>query len=457
MTVVVKFGGTSVADAAAVTRAAEITRSRLARSPIVVVSALGGATNDLLAIADQAWRGQLIGALGGVEALRTRHLEAAALLVPAGHQLDDLCGELSAMCDELANLAEALSVLGHLTLRSQDAIASIGENLSSHLVAAAFATLSLPVTLVDARSVMITDDSYGAAAPRLEAIASAARTVLLPLLHDGRVPLLGGFIGCTEQGVTTTLGRGGSDYSASLIGAAVDAEAIEIWTDVDGMLTADPRAVGGARVISQIRFDEAAELAAFGAKVLHPNTIAPAVRRGIPVYIYNSKRPAGQGTLITADAPRRQVSAIAGKAGITIVRVRSSRMLLAHGFLRRLFEIFERHRTPVDVVATSEISVSVTVDDPGRLDALLVDLSALGDVTVERNRAIVAIVGAALGGHSRAMARALDALGDIPVRMISLSATEINLTIIIDAEQLLPGIRALHAAFFDEGEEGDER
>jgi aspartate kinase len=263
--------------------------------------------------------------------------------------------------------------------------------------------------------------------------------------------VLGGFIGATEAGVTTTLGRGGSDYSASLLGAALNADAIEIWTDVDGMLTADPRVVDGARLIEQIRFDEAAELASFGAKVLHPSTIAPAVRRGIPVFVYNSRHPEGRGTRITSDAPCRQVSAIAGKRDITVVKVRSSRMLLAHGFLRTLFETFERHRTSVDVVATSEVSVSVTVDHSPRLDALVVDLSTLGDVTIERNRAIVALVGAGLGGHSRTMARALDALGDIPVHMVSLSASEINLTIIVDDEHLVPAMRALHACFFERG------
>ena len=240
----------------------------------------------------------------------------------------------------------------------------------------------------------------------------------------------------------------GSDYSASLIGAALGAEAIEIWTDVDGILTADPRVVEGAMLIDRIRFDEAAELAAFGAKVLHPSTIAPAVRRGIPVFVYNSRRPEGSGTQITAGAVPARVRAIAGKGNVTIIKVNSSRMLLAHGFLRALFEVFERHHSSVDVVATSEVSVSVTVDDPSRLDALLVDLSALGDVSVERNRAILAVVGGALGGSSRTMARALRALGDIAVHMISLSATEINLTIIVNAEDLAPAMRALHAEFF---------
>ncbi|MEP6691221.1 MAG: lysine-sensitive aspartokinase 3 [Gemmatimonadaceae bacterium] len=450
--IVVKFGGTSVGDAAAIERAAAITRSRVNQKPVVVVSALGGVTNALLAIAEQATRGQLIGALRGVESLRERHMRESDALLGAGEVADDVKGELSAMTDELASLAEALSVLGHLTPRSLDAIAAKGEQMSSALIVAAFRQRGVAADHVDAREVMITDDEYTRAAPRIDAIAKAARAVLQPIVRSNRVPVMGGYIGATEQGITTTLGRGGSDFSAALVGAAMGAKAIEIWTDVDGMLTADPRVVKGARLIEEIRFDEAAELASFGAKVLHPSTIAPAVQRGIPVFIYNSRNPDGKGTRITSSGPPRAVTAIAGKSGITIIKVRSSRMLLAFGFLRTLFEIFERHKTSVDVVATSEVSVSVTVDDPSRLDALLVDLRALGDVSVERNRAIVAIVGASLGAHSEAMGCALRALGDIPLHMLSLSATEINLTIIIDEERLAPAIRALHDEFFAPGE-----
>jgi aspartate kinase len=447
--IVLKFGGTSVGDAAAIQRAAEITRGRVARQPVVVVvSALAGVTNALLAIAEHAARGQLIGAIRGVEALRERHLREADALLDHGTEGDEARTELSAMCDELASLAEALSVLGHLTPRSQDAIVAYGELLSATLVHAAFRQRGVPTELVDARDVVITDDHHTRATPHFDGIVQRARDHLLPLVERGCTPLLGGFIGRTPQGVTTTIGRGGGDYSAALVGAALGAAAIEIWTDVDGMLTADPRVVPGAQLIEEIRFDEAAELATFGAKVLHPSTIAPAVKRGIPVFIYNARRPEGRGTRITTGAPRRTVCAIAGKGGVTVVKVNSSRMLLAYGFMRTLFETFERHRTPVDVVATSEISVSVTVDDPSRLDALVVDLRVLGDVSIERNRAVVAMVGSGLGGSSATMARALAALSDVRVHMVSLSATEINFTIVVDDDQLVPAMRALHAEFF---------
>ncbi|MDQ3082866.1 MAG: aspartate kinase, partial [Gemmatimonadota bacterium] len=385
----------------------------------------------------------------GVETLRDRHLNECRALLGGTAVVEEVGAELSAMCDELAHLAEALSTLGHATPRAMDAVAAYGEQLAATLVSAVFAERGIDAEHLDARSVMITDECYMQAEPQTELIAERARNTVLPILQAGRVPVMGGFVGATTSGVTTTLGRGGSDYSASLIGAALGAEAIEIWTDVDGMLTADPRVVEGSRLIEKIRFDEASELASFGAKVLHPNTIAPAVRLGIPVFVYNSRRPEGKGTRITFDAPHRAVSAIAGKSDVTVIRVTAARMLLAHGFLRRVFEIFERHQTSVDVVATSEVSVSVTIDDPLHLDALLVDLRDLGDVSIERNRGIIAIVGAGLSDAGGAMGRALTALGDVKIQMMSLSATGINLTVIVDADSVKPAMQRLHREFFE--------
>ncbi len=446
--IVVKFGGTSVGDAAAIERTAAIVRGRLSRNPIVVVSALGGSTNALLAVGEQSAKGHLIGALRGVETLRTRHLKECETLLGDYEEAAETAAELSAMFDELAHLAEALSTLGHVTPRSLDAIASYGEQLSAHLVSAYFRKTGIDAEYVDPRTVILTDENFQEAEPQPEQIAERAREMLQPLVQAGQVPVMGGFVGSTAKGITTTLGRGGSDYSASLVGAALGAEAIEIWTDVDGMLTADPRVVDGALLIEQIRFDEASELASFGAKVLHPNTIAPAVRLGIPVFVYNSRKPEGKGTRITFDAPHRPVSAIAGKEDVTVVKVTAARMLLAHGFLKRVFEIFERHKTSVDVVATSEVSVSVTIDDDSRLDSLLVDLRDLGDVSIERNRGIIAIVGAGICDAGGAMGRALMTLGDVHIHMMSLSATGINLTVIVDAAAVNPAMRKLHDEFF---------
>ncbi len=446
--IVCKFGGTSVADAAAIERTVSIIRGKLARQPVVVVSALGGATNQLLEVANRAAAGELLVALQIIEQLRDRHLREAAALLIESPEADEIASEISATFDELAHLAEALRTLGYLTPRSLDTVAAVGELLSSQIVAAAFRHRGIPAHWIDARDVIKTNDFFTRAEPDLPEIASAAQRLLMPIAHRGEIVIMGGFVGSAPGRVTTTLGRGGSDYSAALIGAAVEADAIEIWTDVDGMLTADPRVVPDARLIERIRFDEAAELASFGAKVLHPSTIAPAVQQGIPVYVFNSRNPDGRGTMIAFEAPRMAVRAIAGKRHTTLVKLRSARMLLAPGFLRRVFGVFETHRTSVDVVATSEVSISVTLDDASNLEAVVADLMEFGDVAVERERGIVAIVGAGIADGGGAIADAIAALGPIPVYMASLSATGINFTLVIDDAQVVPAMQRLHATFF---------
>ena len=446
--IVAKFGGTSVADAAAIRRTGEIVRGRLGRAPVIVVSALAGATNALLSAAELAASGQLVAALEHVSQLRDRHLATISELLGSGPEAHELRAETSLMFDELAHLAEALSVLGFATPRSMDAVASMGERLSAPICAAAFSQMGIPSVAVDSRQVMITNDDFGRAAPLPAQIAAASHAQLLPIIAAGKVPVVGGFVGATTSGITTTLGRGGSDYSAALFGAALNADAIEIWTDVDGMLTADPRVVPGAQLIEHLRFDEAAELASFGAKVLHPSTIAPAVERDIPVYVFNSMRPEAVGTRITFEAPPCTVRAIAGKRGVVVVRVGSPKMLGTPGALRSIFEVFDRYRISVDVVATSEVSVSLTVDDDPSLLKAVEDLRGFGEVAIERDRGIVALVGAGLGGSSPSMARALRAVGDERLHMVSLSSTGINLTLIVDDAQVHPVMRLLHHDFF---------
>lgn len=447
--IVCKFGGTSVADAEAIRRSGGIVAGRAARRPIVVVSAFAGVTNALLALANQAAAGQLIPAIAAVQQLRQRHLAEVDVLLAGSPDHGEVASEVSVMFDELATLCGALSVLGFITPRSLDAIASVGEQASSLVCAHAFRMMGMDAVHVDARKVVVTDDDFGAAAPQPDAIAIAARDHVLPHVQAGRIPVMGGFIGSTKDGVTTTLGRGGSDYSASLVGAAVRSDVIEIWTDVDGMLTADPRVVPVARTVEHVRFDEASELASFGAKVLHPATIAPAVRLGIPVRVLNSRNPDGQGTLITSDAPRRPVTAIAGKRNTTIMRVTTGSMLFQAGFLGRVFALFEKHGVSVDVVATSEVSVSVTIDEDGPLDALVAALRQVGDVTVERRRGIVSVVGSGLADDGVAMGRILKALGRRRVHMLSLSASGINLTVLVDDREVPDAMRALHAEFFE--------
>jgi aspartate kinase len=263
---------------------------------------------------------------------------------------------------------------------------------------------------------------------------------------------MGGFVGATKAGVTATIGRGGSDFSAAIVGAGLDAERIEIWTDVDGMMTTDPNICPDARRIKVISFDEAAELAYFGAKVLHPATVLPAIQKNIPVYILNSRNPTCEGTRITARGAhsRNFFKAIAAKKRITIVDVAAPRMLLAHGFLKSIFEAFDRHHIPVDVVSTSEVSVSLTVDSNESIPALAADLAKLADVKYEGRKAIVCLVGENLREIPGIAARVFGELADVKIRMISQGASEINLTFVIE-EDAVPGVvQRLHKAFFSD-------
>lgn len=448
-----KFGGTSVADAAALQRlAAIVAGARQARpeaGPVVVVSALSGVTDGLLSLASHAASAELAAARGILEALRERH-RALADVVADRQRRERVVAENDRDLAALSEVASALAVLREVSPRWLDAIAATGEIVSSRLVAALLAARGVPAAWVDARRVLVTDGAHTAASPRLEATEAAARRELDGLLAAGRVPVLGGFVGATAEGVTTTLGRGGSDYSASIVGACLGAREIQIWTDVDGMLTADPRLVDAAEPVPQLSFAEASELAYFGAKVLHPSTIQPAIAREIPVRIRNARRPAAPGTLITVSRAKgtRPLTAIASKRGVTVVDITSTRMLMAHGFLKRLFEVFERQRTPVDVVTTSEVSVSVTVDDPRRIPEIVGELSGFAEVSCEPAMAIVCVVGDGLQADPRLVAGVLSALDGVPLRMVSQAASRRNLSFVIREAELATALHRIHERFF---------
>ena len=452
--IVMKFGGTSVQDAAAIERAAEIVLGRVERAPVVVVSAMAGVTEALLRVAQGAKERQLDEASVRINELRERHLATARELLgqSPGSSLGAVELEVQTQFAELDNLARSVSTLGELTARSQDAIVSFGERLSSVIVAEAFRARGIPAELADSRGFIITDDRFTRAAPEMRETTRRTRDALDPIIKSGAVPVAQGFIGSTSDGVATTIGRGGSDYSAALIGAALGAEAIEIWTDVDGLMTADPRVVPGARRIRIISFAEASELSYFGAKVLHPSTVLPAVELEIPVHIYNTHNPSCEGTLIIASPcpSRNLIKSIAFKRGVTIVNVTSTRMLLAYGFLRTIFDVFDRHQTSVDVVTTSEVSVSMTLDNTDRLEAIKGDLSGIGEVNVERGKAIVCVVGDNLKFKPGVAARLFRAIESTNVNMISQGASEINLTFVIDESDVDRVVRLLHEEFFAE-------
>jgi aspartate kinase len=449
--VVMKFGGTSVADPDAINRLINIVRQQQAKggaAPLVVVSALSGVTDKLVAIARLAEEGNGDKAAAEIRALVERHVGVANGVTTASR--DAVVTEITREFAELAGLVHALAVLREVSPRSLDAVLAAGEVVSSRIVAAAMADHRFASEWVDARRVLITDTEHNSAAPDLVRTAEAVRELIAPAVTANRVVVLGGFIGATPAGVTTTLGRGGSDYSAAVFGACTDVDEIQIWTDVDGMLTADPRIVPQPRVVPQLSFAEASELAYFGAKVLHPSTILPAVARNIPVRILNSRRPDNPGTRITADgaAANGQLTAIACKRDVTVIDITSTRMLMAHGFLRRLFEVFERLKTAVDVVTTSEVSVSVTVDDTRRLEAIVDNLRNFAEVSCEREMAIICAVGENLRADPTLFGRAVTALERIPLRLVSQAASRRNVTFVLRNSDVPHAMMRLHETFF---------
>ena len=440
--IVMKFGGTSVESAAAIARVGEIVRARLERRPVVVVSAMGKTTNRLLAIAEKAYKGDRDGAARGLEELAGYTLaEAAGLGLEAF--IDAHFQELAAFLDELAEI-------GEFPPQYVDLISSYGERLSSRIVAAAFGQMGMDAAHVDAREVMVTDRRHTAAAPLYARTYAKLAARVKPLAEAGKVVVMGGFIGSTQDGFTTTLGRGGSDFSASIVGAGIGAEEIQIWTDVDGMLTCDPRILPGGHRVKMISFAEAAELAYFGAKVLHPATVVPAVEKNIPVRILNSRNPESEGTRIVAEAVRcgNVVKSIACKRNIVVVNIQSLRMLMAHGFLKRIFDVFDKYETPVDMVTTSEVSVSLTIDNTTHLEAICGELRKIAEVTVDDTSSLICMVGENIRETPGLGARVFGALKEINVRMIAQGASLLNLSLVVADGDLRAAVAALHGELF---------
>lgn len=447
--IVMKFGGTSVADARAITALGTAVTHAVADRPLVVVSALAGVTDTLLRLAQAAEQGDAEATAQGCEALRARHTALASDLGVVDLVARPLGVQLDALQATLADVPASASIGSRDAWR--DAVVGTGELLSSVVVSAALEQRGLRTMWVDARTVVRTDARHGAAIPDQVAIRALAALRLAPLLAAGHLPVTQGFIGATITGVPTVLGRGGSDFSAALLGAALDATRVEIWTDVSGLMTADPRIVPEALVLGEATYDESAELAAFGAKVLHPATQLPLVEADIPIVIRNTFAPDAPGTRIIAetdDDATRPVRSISFKRGIAVMQVRAARMLGAFGFLRQIFEVFERHEIVVDVLATSEVSVSLTVDPSPRLEAVMRDLASIGEVTLRDGRGVVAVVGRGIRDTPGIAARVYQAIADVNVEMISLGASASNLTFIVREEDGPRVVRALHRAFF---------
>jgi len=440
-----KFGGTSVGSAERLRGVAQLARERAGDGVLLVLSAFSGVTDSLFAAGRAAVAGDDAEALSLLGKMIERHRATAAELLGSGPLPAPVEAAIAAAEADLGSVLRGAALLKALPERSMDILAGRGELLSTAIMAA-----FLGVPWIDAREVMRTDSRFGCAKPLTGEIAALAAEKIAPLVGPGKIAVTQGYIGSDASGAPTTLGRGGSDYSASLFGAAIHAREIQIWTDVEGVLTCDPRVVPAAKPIEVLGYDEAAELAAYGAKVLHPATILPAVELGIPVTVRNSMVPEGRYTTISrGSASGRPATALASRGPVTVITVRTPRMLGGSGFLAKIFEAFGRRGVSVDLVATSEVSVSATVDGSAAIDELVGDLKGLGEVMVERDRAVVAVVGERLLKTPGVAGRAFAAIGDIGVQMISLGANEINLSLVVERASAPEALRRLHAAFFE--------
>jgi aspartate kinase len=448
--IVMKFGGTSVEDAPAITRVASIVAGRRTQKPVVVVSAMGGVTDVLVAMARGAAGTALPASLQSLEGLRERHYAAAEQLKVAAQ----VNPQLQSLFASLEVVLRGIAALGELSPRTMDNVMAYGEICSSTLVTAAFNALGIASELVDSRECLITDSAFTRAAPDFAATNERMPAKLLPLIARNSVPVMGGFIASNAGGITSTLGRGGSDFSASIVGAALSADCIEIWTDVQGVMTTDPRLCPNARKIDEMSFAEASELAYFGAKVLHPSTVIPAVEKNIPVYVLDSRHPESKGTCIRARAPRCQTTfrAIAAKKNVTIISMKTTRKPMAFTCLKGLFEVFERYSLSADLVSTSEASISIALDSAGVLSPLVQDLKQFGDVEVETGKAIVCLVSEEIRYKVGVAASVFGTLAtaNVNIHMISQGASEINIGVVIEESDLPQAVKHLHARFFEQ-------
>jgi len=446
---VMKFGGTSVRDAEAFSRVAEIVSSQKEHSPIVVTSAMANVTDALLDAFEAAKRDDSSKAFSLLKMHFDRHKNIAEKLLEKPRETAFLA-ELNLAKEEISSLLLRVERRSLPLQMLKDAVVSYGEQLSSRLLADVCKAKGLNARQIDARRIIVTDDEYGSAKPIWDETAKFIQLELNSLLDAGEIPIMGGFISANRSGETTTLGRGGSDYSAALVGAALIAREIQIWTDVTGVLTCDPRICSDARTIDVLSYNEAAELAYFGAKVLHPKTIKPAVDYSIPVRVCNSQKPNEKGTMVLAisEFSQNKIKSIAHKMGISILRISSARMLGSYGFMSALFQVFERFRTVIDVISTSEVSVALTLDNIDSLDKIVVELERLGDVEVEHGYGVICIVGEGLRASSGLASKIFSTIEDTNISLISHGASSVNMTFVVKEKEVSEVIKRLHDSFF---------
>ena len=444
-----KFGGTSVGDAAAFERVHHVVSTQIEKQPVVVVSAMTKVTDALLAAFDTAKKGDADAAFTSLEPHFARHIEVAKHFIAEGSS-NAFDTELQYAREELSDLLTRTSRRSLPLSMLKDAIVSYGEQLSSRLLAEVLKAKGVNARQFDSRRLVVTDDEFGAAQPIWEETRQLIQLDLRPSVADGEVPVMGGFIAGNRAGETTTLGRGGSDYSAALVAAALGARELQIWTDVTGVMTCDPRICGDARTVPVLSYEEAAELAYFGAKVLHPKTIKPAVDHRIPVRVCNTFEPEAVGTMVldeSGELPSR-IKSIAHKKNITILRITSARMLGSYGFMSAVFQVFERYRTVIDVISTSEVSIALTLDNTAEIEKIVADLSRLGDVEAEPGYAVICVVGDGLRASKGLASKIFSTIEDVNIALVSHGASAVNLTFVVKEEAAPEVIRKLHGTFF---------
>jgi aspartate kinase len=445
--IVMKFGGTSLEDAAAIRRVNGIVKSRGEQLPVVVVSALAKVTDQLLEAGQAAAGGRLGWALANVREIYVRHERLADELIEAERR-EHLHIELRGEFQALEALLHATAASRLWDLRLQDHLLGFGERLSSRLITAALAASGVPALHIDASQCILTDARHGQATPDWEASNLRLQDALLPLLHARQLPVLEGFIASTSEGVPTTLGRGGSDFTAAIVGAALGAVRVEIWTDVDGVMTTDPKLCSDACLIRRMSFEEAAELAGFGAKVLHPATLAPAMRENIPVFVLNSRNPDGAGTEIAARArSENAVTAITAKPKVATVELQALRGIDSE-LLSFVYAIFDQYACAVEVMGTSPGGLSLVVSSSGALPEIAARLGEVANVRWENHKSLVCVIGDNLRRQPEIASRAFAAVSDLQVRVACQGASECTISFLVDESKMEESVRRLHAAFF---------
>jgi aspartate kinase len=449
MCIIAKFGGTSLRDAPAIRQAIHVLRHH-SPANVIVASALSGVTSALLTLADDAANHRKEEVQSRFEIIELRH----QLLANQIKVSEEVRSSMDSLLKEMRMRLEGMALLQEVSVRSMDLLLTTGERLSSLLFAEALNQEGITSVVVDARQLIITNDHHGQAEPDTSAIQKAVNELIVPHIEAGTVVVTQGFIGATREGVTTTLGRGGSDYSAALLAEALNAEELKIWTDVAGIYSCDPSVVKNSQPLPELSFCEAAEMATFGAKVLHPATLWPAVRQDIPVFVGSTFAPEKGGTWIrnqVDDSPL--VRAVVVRRNQTLLTATNLKMFHARGFLAQFFEVLARHNLSVDLVTTSQVKVSITIDNPEHLnDKVLRELQDIAQIEVEENLALIGIIGHGLTREQGFISQAFSSLHDNIIRLICCGASERNVCFLVDEEYADEVVRNVHGNLIENNE-----